>query len=185
MDRLLLKKGPNLKPGFMDKKARAKAVLERVPWPSIKGKIELLNCNLDQMKSTLTPMLNVIIYAQQDRIRLRHTLAEQRQLIEILAQAKEERDKALEQAKRAVDYKSVEPSNDIPYLTAMNFMAMSVDVEKSELSQGSNNSPLVPSQTRTLPTKLNNSSHLDQLLDEYTRLQKNLIDEINSEQYKT
>ena len=65
MDDLLLKKVPNLKPGFMDKKARAKAMLERLRWPVIKGKIELLNCNSDRMKSTLTLMLNVIIYAQQ------------------------------------------------------------------------------------------------------------------------
>ena len=65
MDGLLLKKVPNLRPGFTDKKAIAKAMLERLRWPVIKGKIELLNCNLDRMKNTLTLMLNVIIYAQQ------------------------------------------------------------------------------------------------------------------------
>ena len=65
MEDLLLKRVPNLKPGVMDKKARAKAMLERLRWPVIKGKIEILNCNLDRMKNTLTLMLNVIIYAQQ------------------------------------------------------------------------------------------------------------------------
>ena len=65
MDDLLLKKAPHLKVGCTDKKARAKTMLERLRWPAIKGKIELLNCNLDRMKSTLTLMLNVIIYAQQ------------------------------------------------------------------------------------------------------------------------
>ena len=110
-------------------------------------------------------------------------MTEQRQLIEILAQAKEERDKALEQAKRALVYMPLEPSNDTPYLTTMNLMAMSTDLEKSEQSQGSNDTLLVPSQARTLHTEPDNSSHLDRLLDEYTRLQKNLIDEIHSEQY--
>ena len=65
MDTLLLKKVPNLKAESKDKKARAKTALERLRWPSIKGKIEILNCNLDRMKSTLTLMLNVIMYAQQ------------------------------------------------------------------------------------------------------------------------
>ena len=65
MENLLLKRVPHLKPGCMDKKARAKAMLERLRWPVMNGKIELLNCNLDRLKTTLTLMLNVIIYAQQ------------------------------------------------------------------------------------------------------------------------
>ena len=64
MDDLLLKKAPRLKLGCTDKIARAERMLERLQWPAIKGKIELLNCNLEKMKSTLTLMLNVIIYAQ-------------------------------------------------------------------------------------------------------------------------
>lgn len=110
-------------------------------------------------------------------------MTEQRQLIEIIAEAKEERDKALEQAKRVLDYKLVEPSNDIPSLTTINLMAMPVGLKKSEQSQGSDDTPLVPSQARTLHTEPDKSSHLEQLLDEYTRLQKSLIDEIHSEQY--
>ena len=110
-------------------------------------------------------------------------MTEQIQLIEILAQAKEERDQALEQAKRVLDYKLVEPSNDTPSLTTINLMAMSVGLKKSEQSQGSNDTPLVPSQARTFHTEPDKSSHLEQLLDAYTRLQKSLIDEIHSEQY--
>lgn len=110
-------------------------------------------------------------------------MTEQRQLIEILAQAKEERDKALEKAQRALKYEPVEPSNDTPFLTTMDLMATSIGVEKSEQSQGFNGIPLVSSQAQTLHTEPDNSSHLDQLLDEYTRLQKNLTDEIHSEQY--
>ena len=63
MEDLLL--NPNMKPGVIDKKGRAKAMLRRLRWPVIKGKIELLNCTLDRMKCTLTLMLNVTIYAQQ------------------------------------------------------------------------------------------------------------------------
>ena len=110
-------------------------------------------------------------------------MTEQRQLIEMLAQAKGERDKAFEQAKRALEYNPVESANDTPFHTTTNLMAISVGLEKSEQSQGSNDTPLVPSQARTLHTELDKSSHLDQLLDEYTRLQKSLIDEIHSEQY--
>ena len=110
-------------------------------------------------------------------------MTEQRQLIEILAQAKEERDKALEQAKRALEYNSVEPSNDTPFFTTTNSRAMSASVKKSEQSQGSNVTPLVPSQARSLQMEPDKLGHIDQLLDEYTRLQKNLIDEIHSEQY--
>lgn len=65
MDELLLNKMPQLRLDGGDKKARAKRMLERLRWPTIKGKIELLSCNLDRMKSTLTLMLNVIIFAQQ------------------------------------------------------------------------------------------------------------------------
>ena len=66
MDDLLLKKAPYMKLGLAckDRRARAEKMLERLQWPAIKGKIELLNCNLEKMKSTLTLMLNVIIYAQ-------------------------------------------------------------------------------------------------------------------------
>lgn len=65
MDTLLLRKVPQLKAGSTDKKARAKTLLEHLKWPAIKRKIEILNCNLDRLKSTLTLMLEVINYAQQ------------------------------------------------------------------------------------------------------------------------
>lgn len=65
MDGLLLRKVPKLVDGNTDKQGRAGRILERLRWPTIKGKVELLNLNLDRLKSTLTLMLNVIIYAQQ------------------------------------------------------------------------------------------------------------------------
>ena len=77
----------------------------------------------------------------------------------------------------------MEPSNDTPFLTTMDLTAMPIGLEKSEPSQGFNDTPLVPSQALIVHTEPDKSSHLDQLLDEYARLQKNLIDEIHSEQY--
>ena len=65
MEDMLLKEFPQLKTGVADKGFNAKAVLERFRWPTIRPKIELLNCNLDRMKSTLTLMLQVIKYARK------------------------------------------------------------------------------------------------------------------------
>ena len=65
MDALLLRKISQLHTGQMEKRNRAKLMLERLRWPAIKGKTEFLNCNLDRLKSTLTLMLNVILLAQQ------------------------------------------------------------------------------------------------------------------------
>lgn len=65
VDDLLLKKVPNLMLGTVDKKSRAKAVIERLRLPNLTFKIDHLNCNLDRLKSTLSLMLNVIIYARQ------------------------------------------------------------------------------------------------------------------------
>ena len=64
MDDMLLQKLPHLHAGDVEKQSRASLILERLRWPAIKGKIELLRVNLDRMKSTLTLMLNVIIYAK-------------------------------------------------------------------------------------------------------------------------
>ena len=63
-DALLLKKLPHIQSGPIESKIRA-TMLKRLRWPAIKGKIEFLKSNLDRMKSTLTLMLNVIIFAKQ------------------------------------------------------------------------------------------------------------------------
>ena len=79
MDTLLLAKIPQLNSGVTagrgktlqsktrptEIKARARLMLERLRWPKIKDKIDMLNGSLDRMKSTLTLLLNVILYAQQ------------------------------------------------------------------------------------------------------------------------
>ena len=65
IENMLLSKVPSLHSNAAEKRSRATTLLERLRWPTIKEKIKLLNCNLDRMKSTLTLMLNVIIYAKQ------------------------------------------------------------------------------------------------------------------------
>ena len=65
IDNMLLKKAPHIISQSLDRSSRAKTMLERLRWPTIKGKIDVLNSNLDRLKSTLNLMLNVIIYAQQ------------------------------------------------------------------------------------------------------------------------
>ena len=104
MDTLLLKKVPHLTMGS-DVMSRARTLVERLKWPAIKGKIELLSCMLDKTKNTLTLMLNVIIYAQQISMRDQSSagLTEQRQLIEVLAQVKQERERALMDAQRRLE----------------------------------------------------------------------------------
>ena len=64
IDALLPRRITQLNTGQIEKKSRARVMLERLRWPAIKGKIEFLNCNLDRLKSTLTLMLNVILFAQ-------------------------------------------------------------------------------------------------------------------------
>ena len=66
MDTILLKKLSHLKDeSSTEKKARGKILLERLKWPTLKGKMDLLSCNLDRLKSTLTLMLEVLNYAQK------------------------------------------------------------------------------------------------------------------------
>ena len=65
MDSLLLKKVPQLHTMSSEGSSRATMMLERLRWPAIQSKVELMRSNLERTKSTLTLMLNVIIYAKQ------------------------------------------------------------------------------------------------------------------------
>lgn len=67
LDEILLKKLPHRSQG--DKATRATLALERLKWPFIQPRIQLLRGHLDTLKSTLTLMLNVIMYAGQVRDR--------------------------------------------------------------------------------------------------------------------
>ena len=97
-------------------------------------------------------------------------VTEQRHLIEILAQVKEERDRALEQAKRALDFEQ-------------NFMVIPTSFERPHQAQDISDSISVSSSSATLVTSKKEPRIL-RLLDEYTRLRKNLVREVHSEQYK-
>ena len=65
MDHVLVKKFANTKSTDKDRRIKAAQTLERLKWPFIKGKIDLLMSNLEKEKSTLVLMLNVIALAKQ------------------------------------------------------------------------------------------------------------------------
>ena len=66
MDHVLVKKFANIKSTAKDRRIKAAQILERLRWPFIKGKIELLTGDLERQKSTLVLMLNVIALAKQE-----------------------------------------------------------------------------------------------------------------------
>ena len=47
------------------KKVKTVATLERLKWPFLQPRMQLLRSNLERLKSTLLLMLNVLIYARQ------------------------------------------------------------------------------------------------------------------------
>ena len=69
VDQVLVKNFANIKSVEKDRRVRAAQVLERLKWPFIKGKIDLLTSNLLRQKSTLVLMLNVIALAKQKYFR--------------------------------------------------------------------------------------------------------------------
>lgn len=66
MDHILVKKFATIKSAEKDRKIKSAQTLERLRWPFIKGKIELLTSDLERQKSTLVLMLNVIALAKQE-----------------------------------------------------------------------------------------------------------------------
>ena len=70
MDHVLVKKFAHTKSTEKDnRRIKAAQTLERLRWPFIKGKIDLLMSNLEKQKSTLVLMLNVIVLAKQEHER--------------------------------------------------------------------------------------------------------------------
>ena len=68
MEDILVKKLPKLgtsKEGNGERVKRATVMLERLKWGYLQPKLQLLQSNLDRLKSTLLLMLNVITYARQ------------------------------------------------------------------------------------------------------------------------
>ena len=70
MERLLVKKLPNIGIGMGEKAKRASLLLERLKWPYLQPRLELMRINLERLKSTLNLMLNVITLARQKVERL-------------------------------------------------------------------------------------------------------------------
>ena len=65
MDTIIVKKMPNLRAPGVQKSSKATVLLERLKWPYLQPKLQLLQINLDRLKSTILLMLNVITYARQ------------------------------------------------------------------------------------------------------------------------
>lgn len=57
MERILVRKIPHLGRSDGEKAKRAKVLLERLKWPYLQPKLELLRANLERLKSTLNLML--------------------------------------------------------------------------------------------------------------------------------
>ncbi len=68
LDKMILEKMPNL--SQENKATRAKIALERLWWPFIQPRIQLLRGNLDMLRANISLMLNVLIYARQVSERL-------------------------------------------------------------------------------------------------------------------
>ena len=64
MESIIIKKLPNLKTSGLEKASKATVILERLKWPYLQPKLQLLQSNLDRLKSTILLMLNVITYAR-------------------------------------------------------------------------------------------------------------------------
>ena len=65
MENIIVKKMPNLRTPGIQKSSKATVLLERLKWPYLQPKLQLLQSNLDRLKSTILLMLNVITYARQ------------------------------------------------------------------------------------------------------------------------
>ena len=104
-------------------------------------------------------------------------------MVEVLAQVMNERDQAQKQAERALDYRSMEPTIEALVSPTTNLSLMSTGLETTEQSKSHGNLSPAPPRTRTLPRKPDTSKHFDELLCEYTKIHKSLVDEIDSEQF--
>ncbi len=62
MDQVLVKKSVKTKSPEKDRRIKAAHVLERLRWPFVKGKIELLTSNLERHKTSLALMLGAIAF---------------------------------------------------------------------------------------------------------------------------
>ena len=64
MEKVLVKKLPRLGNREGEKAKRASLLLEKLKWPYLQPKLELMRSNLEKLKSTLNLMLNVFAYAR-------------------------------------------------------------------------------------------------------------------------
>lgn len=68
LDKMILKNMPNLSQGH--RATRATMALEKLKWPFIQPRIQLLRGSLDMLRANISLMLNVLIYARHVSERL-------------------------------------------------------------------------------------------------------------------
>jgi hypothetical protein len=77
---------------------------QKLKWSYLEPRLDLLRTNLERLKSSLALMLNVLIYAEQQRTRQGPTvLAEQRILVASLAEQKNDSEKRIEELKKRIE----------------------------------------------------------------------------------
>lgn len=116
-------------------------------------------------------------------------MAEQRELIEVLVQVKEERERLYEQAQRGLVYKPVDvdsekPPSAPPVTIEMMLNATPNDLPEAQKVPKDSKRTSMSSQASIWTNALERPMHVDQLLNEYTRLQTKLIQEVHSEEYR-
>ena len=81
LDKMILKNMPNLSQGH--RATRATMALEKLKWPFIQPRVQLLRGSLDMLRANISLMLNVLIYARHvsDRLVSRHIARYSRCLI--------------------------------------------------------------------------------------------------------
>ncbi|KAI9794723.1 MAG: hypothetical protein M1833_007380 [Piccolia ochrophora] len=90
-------------------------MLERLKWPFLQPKMQLLRGNLERLKTTLLLMLNVIIYAGQlsEKDQDYSQVERQRALIEDLARSKDEYTRKFEALTLAIESSTVKGDNNV------------------------------------------------------------------------
>ncbi|KAI9765885.1 MAG: hypothetical protein M1839_005288, partial [Geoglossum umbratile] len=168
-------------------KNRTVAVIERLKWPFLQPKMDLLRSNLERLKTTLLLMLNVIIYAKQvskyaqpTSLQIALSILEgQRELIKGLAESKKAYDKKFEALEKAIAGLQITGGNTTQENSATD----------SSVSESINCEPIPKSQKgetiiqEHIPEVVQTNAITEEA-EHYCQLVKALLSEIDDVQYK-
>ncbi|KAL6719648.1 hypothetical protein ACLMJK_001569 [Lecanora helva] len=104
MEQTLVKKVPHLRSIDGEKAKRATILLNRLKWPYLQPRLELMRTNLERLKSTLNLMFNVIDLARRQvgRAESQEIVARQKMLIADLASSNDDYVRKFEQMKLSI-----------------------------------------------------------------------------------